>query len=287
MCLPPHSTHNMQPIDVRFRFPLKTYYAQAIETWLRHNPGRLTNCQVGMIFGEAYQKAATMSNSINAFKKTDLFPCNRHVFGEEDFRIYDNLENPSPLIDCPDALDNNSGNHFTEANKKNQNASGNVSPVPSCSQDMQKQSRDTEIMVSLFQIAPVPTITQKPNKSTRAGSANLITSSPYKKQIEKSLQRKNVKITTQNKSQGKNKSKKIVKRKILVESSSEDDNDEVYQSSRSSSENNDTECSYCSRLFSEDLHGEKWKKCNVCFKWTHVHCEVKSKKFFCAVCYNL
>jgi hypothetical protein len=116
-------------------FPLKTYYAQAIESWLRHNPGRVvTNRQVGMLFGEAYQKAATMNNSINAFKKTGLFPCNRHVFGEEHFRIYDGSENSSPIIDCPSAI-NDDEILSREANKENQNVSGNLSPIPG-SQDI-------------------------------------------------------------------------------------------------------------------------------------------------------
>jgi hypothetical protein len=30
--LPPHSTHKMQPLDIGFMKPLKTYYAQGIET---------------------------------------------------------------------------------------------------------------------------------------------------------------------------------------------------------------------------------------------------------------
>ncbi|XP_039313972.1 uncharacterized protein LOC105206643 [Solenopsis invicta] len=225
VCLPPHSTHKMQPLDVGFMFPLKTYYAQAIESWLRHNPGRVvTNRQVGMLFGEAYQKAATMNNSINAFKKTGLFPCNRYAFSEEHFRIYDGSENPSPIIDCPSAI-NDDEILSMEANKENQNVSGNLSPIPGCSQDIQGPSQDTEVMMSPFQIRPVPTITQKQNKSTRAQSAHLVTSSPHKKQVEDSLKRrkeKEPKITAKNKGRGKNKTKKIKKK---LESSSKDDND--------------------------------------------------------------
>ncbi|OWR52009.1 hypothetical protein KGM_205139 [Danaus plexippus plexippus] len=33
ICLPPHSTDHMQPLDVSFMFPLKTFYAQEIENW--------------------------------------------------------------------------------------------------------------------------------------------------------------------------------------------------------------------------------------------------------------
>ncbi|KAJ4431990.1 hypothetical protein ANN_20599 [Periplaneta americana] len=39
ICLPPHLTHKMQPLDVGFMGPFKTYYANEIETWLASNPG--------------------------------------------------------------------------------------------------------------------------------------------------------------------------------------------------------------------------------------------------------
>ncbi|KAJ4452263.1 hypothetical protein ANN_03781 [Periplaneta americana] len=41
VCLPPHCTHKMQPLDVAFMLPFKTYYAQAIEQWLKQNAGRV------------------------------------------------------------------------------------------------------------------------------------------------------------------------------------------------------------------------------------------------------
>ncbi|KAK9752278.1 DDE superfamily endonuclease [Popillia japonica] len=62
ICLPPHSSHKMQPLDVSFMFPLKTFYAQAIEDWLHSNPGKVvTNFKVGRLFGIAYNRAATIS----------------------------------------------------------------------------------------------------------------------------------------------------------------------------------------------------------------------------------
>ena len=84
--LPPHCTHKMQPLDVGFMLPLNTFYGQAVEKWLRNNPGRVvTVYQVGQLFGEAYLRAAVPTTAINAFRRTGIFPCNRDVFGEEDF----------------------------------------------------------------------------------------------------------------------------------------------------------------------------------------------------------
>jgi hypothetical protein len=38
VCLPPHSTLKLQLLDVSFLQPLKTYYAQEIEIWLKNHP---------------------------------------------------------------------------------------------------------------------------------------------------------------------------------------------------------------------------------------------------------
>ena len=51
VCLPPHCSHRLQPLDVAFMKPLSTYYTQAIECWLRNNPGRtVTVFQVADLF---------------------------------------------------------------------------------------------------------------------------------------------------------------------------------------------------------------------------------------------
>ncbi|KAB0800264.1 hypothetical protein PPYR_06004, partial [Photinus pyralis] len=41
LCLPPHCSHRMQPLDVAFMGPLSTFYNQEVEIFLRNNPGRV------------------------------------------------------------------------------------------------------------------------------------------------------------------------------------------------------------------------------------------------------
>lgn len=41
VCLPPHCTHRMQPLDVSFYGPLKTYFNQEVSTWLKSHAGRV------------------------------------------------------------------------------------------------------------------------------------------------------------------------------------------------------------------------------------------------------
>ena len=98
ICLPPHCTHRMQPLDVAFMIPFKTQYAQTVETWLRDHPDRMLNVySIGEIFGVAYQKAATMKIAVEGFKATGLMPVDRHVFGDEDF-LAETLDNADPLF---------------------------------------------------------------------------------------------------------------------------------------------------------------------------------------------
>lgn len=86
LCIPPHCSHRMQPLDVSFMAPLSTFYSQEVETFLRNNPGRVvTIYQIGKLFGKAYLRAATPNNAIHGFEKTGLFPVNRHVFTDDMF----------------------------------------------------------------------------------------------------------------------------------------------------------------------------------------------------------
>jgi hypothetical protein len=67
ICLPPHSSHKMQPLDKAFMETLKTFYCQEIEKWLRSHPGRvITVYQIGELFGNGVrhpQHTQTGSNS--------------------------------------------------------------------------------------------------------------------------------------------------------------------------------------------------------------------------------
>jgi hypothetical protein len=67
LCLPPHSSRKMQPLDLAFMKPLKTYYSQDIESWLlNYFPRTVTICQVGKLFGKAYLRAATVETAVES-----------------------------------------------------------------------------------------------------------------------------------------------------------------------------------------------------------------------------
>lgn len=86
ICLPPHCSHKMQPLDVSFMGPFNTYYVQAIERFLRNNPGRqVTQYQVSRLLGEAFLNAAVPTIAVKGFRKCGIVPINRDVFSDLDF----------------------------------------------------------------------------------------------------------------------------------------------------------------------------------------------------------
>ena len=86
LCLPPHTTHKIQPLDRTLFKHLQPYYDQAAERWLRTHVGRvITPYQLCGLFNEAYCKAATMSTAINGFARCGIWPCSRDVFAESEF----------------------------------------------------------------------------------------------------------------------------------------------------------------------------------------------------------
>src|SRR6218665_2909774 len=72
ICLPPHCSHKMQPLDVSFMKPLSTYYNAEVSKWLRNDPGRtVSTFQVAQLLTPAFQKAATALTAANGFRKLE------------------------------------------------------------------------------------------------------------------------------------------------------------------------------------------------------------------------
>lgn len=95
MCLPPHCSHKMQPLDVSFMKPLSTYYNAEVSKWLRNHPGRVvTTFQVAQLITPAFQKAATAQTAANGFRKTGLWPVNRDIFEDHEYAPSEPTDRP-------------------------------------------------------------------------------------------------------------------------------------------------------------------------------------------------
>jgi hypothetical protein len=72
VCLPPHTSHKIQPLDKAFIGPKKTFCCQEVKRLLRSNPGRfVTVYQIGKLFGK-YKQAATAATAANGSRAAGL-----------------------------------------------------------------------------------------------------------------------------------------------------------------------------------------------------------------------
>ena len=74
--LPPHSTHRLQPLDLKIFLPLSTAYSRQIDQIFNKSMGytRLTKCNFWRVFKHAWQKALIPANIFSAFKVAGIHP---------------------------------------------------------------------------------------------------------------------------------------------------------------------------------------------------------------------
>ena len=95
--LPPHTTHQMQPLDKTVYGPLKSNYNEECDRWMLKNLAqRISMFQQGALFGAAFVKTAGMQKAVNGFERTSLWPFNPDVFCD-DFL-------PSQVTDEPELI---------------------------------------------------------------------------------------------------------------------------------------------------------------------------------------
>lgn len=270
ICLPPHSTDHMQPLDVSYMFPLKKYYAQEIENWLTNHPGRVvTHYQIAEIFGKAYAKACKIDTAVNGFRKTGIFPFNENIFD-----------------DSPHVPSNDANNTFSsQPSGFTHSRSRTPTPLPS-------SGNSSSPFVVPTDVQPVPNI-ELPSTSTRRGKAMIVTASPHKQDLMEAERKRKEKAgrkinrnLEKTKAVGKNRKKTYKRRKIKSsDEESPEEEPELVSTDEEDSDNDDAECPVCLKTFSQDKKGEKWIRCIKCFEWMHEDCvENPGPKFICSTC---
>ena len=79
-CLPPHSSHITQPLDVSFYKPLKSAWGKACKNYCSVNPGyQVTKHEFSQVFREAWIGSIRMSTIINGFREAGLCPFDPEV----------------------------------------------------------------------------------------------------------------------------------------------------------------------------------------------------------------
>lgn len=296
---PPHTTHRLQPLDVSFFGPLKTFYSQACDNYMVNNPGCIiSESTIGKLFSEAYIKAATLGNAINGFKACGIEPFNANIFPDEDFEAAATTDKPfsencTITQDIEDNLDNIS--------TQNEQIEPNILTVK---QSNLSSSHEDNVEVPTivkpkiicqpeeFKLPELPVAPNKVPKRVKSKLPSMVlTSSPVKLHLEQKKKlkedliqaknaRKELRMTKQNIKQEKTnmkKNKNLIKKELFKNKNA---------SKEDSSNDKEEECIYCSEQYKNDMNGEKWICCIKCQRWGHEICAgiEDYTKFICEFC---
>lgn len=74
ICLPPHSSHITQPLDVEVFSALKRAYGHEINTFIRAYINSISKVEFFLAFHAAYKRSITISNILGGFRGAGLIP---------------------------------------------------------------------------------------------------------------------------------------------------------------------------------------------------------------------
>ena len=81
LTLPPHCSHNLQPLHQSVYGPFKTFYNQAANAFMVGHPGKtITIYDVAKLVGKADEQALTPRTIRSGFAASGIWPFNRDVF---------------------------------------------------------------------------------------------------------------------------------------------------------------------------------------------------------------
>ncbi|XP_063216887.1 uncharacterized protein LOC134527855 isoform X1 [Bacillus rossius redtenbacheri] len=293
ICIPPHTTHKLQPLDKSFMGPLNTHFSEEVRTFLRHSSRPFSVFDIMEYFGRAYLKVQRGEIAVNGFKATGIYPVSRNIFIEDDY--------------LPSALTFTQRKQITESPSACNDPSTDVDTSPTIFPVLSVAGcSKTPDLVLPSHISPAPPAKKTSNRGRKPGTSSVLTSSPYKSKLEADITAKQVKcgkVLSNDIEKSKKKlhlkqalvpSKKIkisAETFLFVESNSDnqtfisDKSSELDFIPTSTPDSGDAECIFCQGMFSQDSRGEVWVRCLSCSLWAHNDCAGAEKMdYICDFC---
>ena len=74
LCLPSHTTHVLQPLDIGVFKSFKSFFSKACHKYIISHPGRvITTDVIASLVGEAWPQSVTPLNIMSGFKKSGVY----------------------------------------------------------------------------------------------------------------------------------------------------------------------------------------------------------------------
>ncbi|KYN50407.1 hypothetical protein ALC57_00044 [Trachymyrmex cornetzi] len=208
-----------------------------------------------------------MSNAMNGFKAAGIWPVDRHVFNDTDFIAVDTLMSPE--------------NCQSPENEIEEQIEG--INIYACSTE-NNQSRKK--LKTVYEICPLPSPTIARNNKLPQ-KAEILTTSPYKKQLEEQQKKKSQRIARKvelspGPSTSINSSKLKITKRTSNKKKSTPSKELHFSETKIEINEDDWYCYLCQQNLVEDM-----VQCIVCKRWAHESCACISKKelrFICDFC---
>ena len=104
-CLPPHTTHESQPLDASVFKPLKSHWHEACHSFVEKNPGKsITKYNFSVLLNMAWGKTMSPSIISSGFKRSGIYPFNPDAIdygmpADTDVEVnHDNEEESEPYL---------------------------------------------------------------------------------------------------------------------------------------------------------------------------------------------
>lgn len=292
LCLPPHTTHYLQPLDRAFFKSLKSFYYQACREWMQSHPGRkLGRLQFGELLTKSWGKSATAGNAMSGFRSTGIFPWNPDSVPDHAYTVADRIvntetrEDQRTLTQVTDTQQSNSQERNAEATQEFRHtiiimdesmpSCSHAGTEPRCSTPAEGISvPDLTPGKILEQINPTPKLVVSAKKRAKT-VATLLTSPDYIATV-KNRSAKKSKQTKKDAPKTKIQKRTIGQKNRHSPSSSSDEEENIEvqyeEESDALSEVDETECVGCGESYNNTRKKEDWLQCIICQQWFHENC---------------
>ena len=262
------------------------------------------------VFSAAYIRCATMEKAVNGFRATGIFPFNPDVYSDDDFAPSLATEQPLCTPTEPSSAPNKSSSTAAETSApmepssapaetssvlnepSSASAEPSLPPIEPSSALTETSSvlNEPSCRVSVTEISPLPKVMHVGPRKRKAQKAEILTSSPFKRQLEEVKQKKLELEQARSRRLEKKNQKEKFERKSVKETKQKPTkkpaNNRMNTKTKKSADtvtdrpNEQYFCLYCHELF-VDPPTEDWIQCNVCKKWAHESCAPADGPDFC------